>query len=83
MISMVDLPSVLSDWPEPIITLLSFSQTIACAGGGLSPALCEYNEQAATVRTPARDKNIDATRRMASCPEDIQFAIGSHHHLSI
>jgi hypothetical protein len=23
--------------------------------------LCEYNEQAATVRTPARDKNIDAT----------------------
>jgi hypothetical protein len=22
--------------------------------------LCEYNEQAATVRTPARDKNIDA-----------------------
>ena len=32
----------------------------ACAGGGLSPALCEYNEQAATVRTPARDKNIDA-----------------------
>ena len=27
----------------------------AYAGGGLSPALCEYNEQAATVRTPARD----------------------------
>ena len=30
------------------------------AGGGLSPALCEYNEQAATVRTPARDKKIDS-----------------------
>src|SRR6266481_4449856 len=28
----------------------------AYAGGGLSPALCEYNEQAATVRTPARKK---------------------------
>src|SRR5262249_49349515 len=32
----------------------------AHAGGGLSPALWEYNEQAATVRTPARDKKIDA-----------------------
>ena len=32
----------------------------AFAGGGLPPALCEYNEQAATVRTPVRDKNIDA-----------------------
>src|SRR3984893_446969 len=28
----------------------------AYAGGGLSPALCEYNERAATVRTPAREK---------------------------
>ena len=32
----------------------------AGVGRGLSPALCEYNERAATVRTPARDKNIDA-----------------------
>src|SRR5713226_7553238 len=34
--------------------------SFAYAGGGLSPALCEYNEQAATVRTPTREKNIDA-----------------------
>src|SRR5262249_19789554 len=26
------------------------------AGGGLSPALCQYNEQAVTVPTPARKK---------------------------
>src|SRR4029077_10094829 len=31
----------------------------AYAGEGLSPALREYNEQAATVRTPAREKNRD------------------------
>src|SRR5262249_32340874 len=37
----------------------------AYAGGGLSPAFCEYNEQAATVRTPAREKNIDAPIRFA------------------
>jgi hypothetical protein len=29
-------------------------------GEGLSPASCEYNEQAATIRTPAQDKNFDA-----------------------
>ena len=33
--------------------------------GGLSPALYEYNEQAATVRTPAREKNLDALMRTA------------------
>src|SRR5262249_1477090 len=28
----------------------------AYGGGGPSPAFCDYNEQAATVRTPAREK---------------------------
>src|SRR5262245_29941629 len=32
----------------------------ADAAGGLSPAVWEYNEQAATVRTPAREKNRPA-----------------------
>ena len=46
----------------------------SCTGGGLSPAECEYNEQAATVRTPARDKNIDAPesiRRRASFEKQV------------
>jgi hypothetical protein len=34
-----------------------FSQVSAEA---FPPPLCEYNEQAATVRTPAREKKIDA-----------------------
>src|SRR5215813_8245352 len=31
---------------------------LAHAGGGLSAALCDYNEQAATVRTLTREKNL-------------------------
>jgi hypothetical protein len=39
--------------------LQTVSQT---PGGGLSPALCDYNEQAATVPTPVRAKKSTRPR---------------------
>src|SRR5262249_59969324 len=43
----------------------------AYTGGGLSPALCEYNEQAATVRTPAPDKKSTRPIRFAQLAEPV------------
>jgi hypothetical protein len=42
------------------------------AGRGLSPALYEYNEQAATTRTPAQKKDRRADVIRAACvPESV------------
>jgi hypothetical protein len=50
---------------------------VAYPGGGLSPVLCEYNEEVATVRTPARDKNTIHSRlrrvHSASSPPSVVF----------
>src|SRR5260370_37830290 len=45
--------------------------------GGLSPAFYEYNEQAATVRTPALEKNIDAPDIQQERVKDTGPGIGS------
>src|SRR5262245_14598064 len=39
----------------------------AYAGGGLSPAFCNYNEQAAAVRTPVRKKTEPPDTIRAAC----------------
>jgi hypothetical protein len=49
----------------------------AYAGGGLSPALCEYNEQAATVRTPARKKTSTRPIRFAQLAEPVLPLLGA------
>jgi hypothetical protein len=47
-------------------------QTVSAdAGEGLSPALCEYNEQATTVRTPRGRKTSTRPIRFARLDEPV------------